>query len=102
MVMTTKMMSHIKFTTKDSFDYRFLEAAMAAYKRFLTGVDWYIAKTDDNVFMITCIYQDIDKIIDIQDPALEWLDEIEHMLELTDDGNRTVADTGPVVGSFNY
>ena len=52
--------------------------------------------------MITCIYQDIDKIIDIQDPALEWLDEIEHMLELTDDGNRTVADTGPVVGSFNY
>ena len=50
MVMTTKMMSHIKFTTKDSFDYRFLEAAMAAYKRFLTGVDWYIAKTDENVF----------------------------------------------------
>ena len=99
--MTTKIMSHIKFTTKDGFDDMFLEAAVAAYKRFLTDVEWYIAKTDENFFMITCIYQDLDKIIDIQDPALQWLDEIEHMLVLTDDGSRTVADSGPIVGSFN-
>ena len=99
--MTNKIMSHIKFTTKDGFDDLFLQAAIEAYKRFLTDVEWYIAKTDENIFTITCIYQDLDKIIDIQDPALKWLDEIEHMLVLTDDGSRTVADTGPVVGSFN-
>ena len=51
--------------------------------------------------MATNIYADLDKVMDVQDAALKWLDEIQHMLVLTDDVSRTVADSGPIVGSFN-
>jgi hypothetical protein len=95
--MTTKIMSHIKFTTKDGFDDMFLEAAEAFNKKIMTDFEWYITKIDENIYMATNIYADLDQVMDIQDAELQWLDEIEHMLVLTDDGSRTVADSGPIV-----
>ena len=40
--MTTKMVSHIEFTTKDGFDDMFLEAAVAFNKKVMTDDEWYI------------------------------------------------------------
>jgi len=51
----------------------------------------------DREFIETLVYEDIEKIMDTQDGGVAWLDRVEHLLELYDDGSRTIAFSGIVV-----
>ena len=67
----------------------------------MTDVEWHIAKIDEGIFMCANIYPDLDKVMNVQEAALKWLDEVEHMLILDDEGIRTEGHSGPLVRSFN-
>ena len=99
--MSTQIASYIKFKTQDGFEDQFLQSGVAFNKKIMTDVEWHITKIDEGIFMCANIYPDLDKVMDVQDAALKWLDEVEHMLILDDEGSRTEGHSGPLVRSFN-
>ena len=56
----------------------------------------FTIQPEENVFIVTNIYDDIDQVMSIQDKALEWLDNVEHLLVCNDQGSRTEAWSGPI------
>ena len=96
--MKNKIISHLKFTVKDGCIDDFLASVtkidsdpLFAALRTLT------IQPEENVFVVTNIYDDIDKVMSIQDKALGWLDEIEPILVCTAGGSRTEAWSGPIL-----
>ena len=91
----------LKFDGQYGFEDQFLQSAVAFNNKIMTDVEWHITKIDEGIFMCANIYPDLDKVMDVQDAALKWLDEVEHMLILDDEGSRTEGHSGPLVRSFN-
>ena len=56
----------------------------------------FTIQPEENVFIVTNIYDDIDQVMSIQEKGLQWLDEIEPMLVCTEDGSSTEAWSGPI------
>ena len=51
----------------------------------------FTIQPEENVFIVTNIYDDIEQVMSIQEKALQWLDEIEQLLVCAEDGSRTEA-----------
>ncbi len=96
--MQNNIVSHIKFTVKDGCVEDFLKAVkkIDSEPQF-AALRTFTIQPEENVFVVTNIYDDIEHVMSIQDKALEWLDEIEPLLVCTDDGSRTEAWSGPVM-----
>ena len=95
--MKDKIVSHVKFTIKEGCVSDFLAAQTEIdsdplFSKLLT----FTIQPEENVFIVTNIYEDIEQAMSIQDKALEWLDSIEHLLVCDDEGSRTEAWSGPI------
>ena len=96
--MKNKIVSHLKFTVKDGCVDDFLAAvAKIDSDPLFAALRTFTIQPEENVFVVTNIYDDIDQVMSIQDIALEWLDEIEPLLVCTADGSRTEAWSGPIM-----
>ena len=96
--MKNNIVSHLKFTVKDGCVDDFLTAvAKIDSDPLFAALRTFTIQPEENVFVVTNIYDDIDQVMSIQDKALEWLDEIELLLVCTADGSRTEAWSGPIM-----
>ena len=96
--MKNKIVSHLKFTVKDGCVDDFLAAvAKIDSDPLFAALRTFTIQPEENVFVVTNIYDDIDQVMSIQDKALEWLDEIEPLLVCTADGSRAEAWSGPIM-----
>lgn len=95
--MKNNIVSHIKFTIKDGCMDDFVAAqAKIDNDPLFAALRTFTIQPEENVFIVTNIYDDIDQVMSIQEKALKWLDEIEPMLVWTEDGSRTEAWSGPI------
>ena len=79
--MKNNIVSHIKFTIKDGCMDDFLAAqAKIDSDPLFAALRSFTIQPEENVFIVTNIYDDIDQVMSIQEKALQWLDEIEPML----------------------
>ena len=96
--MKNNIVSHLKFTVKNGCVDDFLAAvAKIDSDPLFAALRTFTTQPEENVFVVTNIYDDIDQVMSIQDKALEWLDEIEPLLVCTADGSRTEAWSGPIM-----
>ena len=96
--MKNNIVSHLKFTVKDGCVDDFLASvAKIDSDPLFAALRTFTIQPEENVFVVTNIYDDIDQVMSIQDKALEWLDEIEPLLVCTADGSRTEAWSGPIM-----
>ena len=90
--MKNNIVSHIKFTIKDGCIDDFLAAqAKVDSDPLFAALRTFTIQPEENVFIVTNIYDDIDQVMSIQEKALQWLDEIEQLLVCAEDGSRTEA-----------
>ena len=91
------IVSHIKFTIKDGCMDDFVAAqAKIDNDPLFAALRTFTIQPEENVFIVTNIYDDIDQVMSIQEKALQWLDEIEPRLVCSEDGSRTEACSGPI------
>ncbi|MDA9795295.1 hypothetical protein N9C22_03445 [Paracoccaceae bacterium] len=96
--MKNNIVSHLKFTVKNGCVDDFLAAvAKIDSDPLFAALRTFTIQPEENVFVVTNIYDDIDQVMSIQDKALEWLDEIEPLLVCAADGSRTEAWSGPIM-----
>ena len=96
--MKNNIVSHLKFTVKDGCVDDFLASvAKIDSDPLFAALRTFTIQPEENVFVVTNIYDDIDQVMSIQDKALEWLEEIEPLLVCTADGSRTEAWSGPIM-----
>lgn len=95
--MKDKVVSHVKFTVKDGCVSDFVaSAATLNNDPLFANLLTFTIQPEENVFIVTNIYEDIDQVMSIQDKALAWLDSVEHLLVCNDQGSRTEAWSGPI------
>ena len=95
--MKNKIVSHLNFTIKDGCVDNFLAAcAKVDSDPLLEALRTFTIQPEENVFLVTNIYDDIDHFISIQEKALQWLDEIEPLLIYAEDGSRSEAWSWPM------
>ena len=83
--MKDKVVSHVKFTIKDRCVSDFVaSAATLNNDPLFANLLTFKIQPEENVFIVTNIYDDIDQVMSIQDKALEWLDSVEHLLVCND------------------
>ena len=92
-----KVCSFIRYKAKEGCEDEFLAELKAANHGNSRFLSWKIVSLGDREFIETLVYEDIEKIMDTQDGGVAWLDRVEHLLELYDDGSRTIAFSGIVV-----
>ena len=96
--MKNNIVSHLKFTVKNGcVDDLLAAVAKIDSDPLFAALRTFTIQPEENVFVVTNIYDDIDQVMSIQDKALEWLDEIEPLLVCTADGSRTEAWSGPIM-----
>ena len=89
--------SFIRYKAKEGCEDELLAELKTANLRNSRFLSWQIVSLGDREFIETLVYENIGKIMDTQNGGIAWLDRVEHLLELYDDGSRTIAFSGIVV-----
>ena len=88
--MNKQFVSHIKFTVKLGCVEDFLKAqSRADTDPLFSYLKTFTIQTEENAFVVTNIYDEIDQVMSTQDKALAWLDEIEPLHVTNENGSRT-------------
>ena len=92
--LSEEVWSIVRYKVKDGFEEEFIKA-LKGFAPVQTKFR-QIIRTDQNRIADLRKYASLDDLLEMQMEGLDWLDEVEHLLELYGD-SRTEAFTGFVV-----